>query len=838
MKIPKQILSSSGFSIVEGVMAAAMLSAMGIMVGRFMLTQTQNTVMINNTNRAKVLADMVLEQYSSYASEATLSVHDKQKVSPMQFFGTADNLGFDSYLITTQANCAASSLNCRVDATITWTQGGLGSSQASKTFSRNYMFHHRQNAGATVDVWVKIPCRQADDDATIQTCSGLGGFEVRAGNSAVPGFHNSQGTSEVIGYTTADGHARLRNVVPGSGQTVKVRKPGSPFYASGAAFSPGYYVLSGGLPVSTEVKNLDITQTGTNQIVFTEFLPLGTVKGTLTNESSTTQNRMMVVLDGYASTGFGIQKNARWNVYTRTDPITGVAGSYVFHNVAPGPVTLWAAGDPGSHPSVPYGDPRFRWGYSNHKPYNNITLAAPADATHPTVLPQDVSIKRMGWLQVKTFKDDGKAAIGAHVNTRLPATLFRHSIPFDFDTSSGGPIGLFNVIDIDGTTMSFSGATGAVSPTKMWHFENLGMIGSTALENQVMITMAPTVDFEFCVKDLDGNPIGPGTNNPVDSNWQIALTHQKGRIGWSMQPPPSSGCLRFPYLPLYSPLLPDPKHTEIWLYNGALQFTGTFQGKVVDALTGDAVPNIGLYSGLTSNPYYSDSNGNFVMANLQNPYDYNVVVDFIPGNDFLAGPSAKDVLVPNTDTNRWNPNTVTIDRTLSQASISVSAPGYALLHSNQFNGGGISITYRNAVPVTGIVIPVDLVSYYVNGIVTDPSGAPLGGVKVCDAQWQTAFDWPLNAAPPVPSKPLQNCTVTDSAGSYTIDASIVGRKKDTNGTIYPGWVAIYVPPNQTLQNGYSYSGARSNAIGIPNSSPDPTKGRNQDIMLTPIPGSI
>jgi len=128
----------SGFTAVETLVAIAILSLMGLLIGNTLIRTTQAVGSRDDRSRAAALASMVFEQYKSYASINfdELPSHDQTDAAPRAFFNTADDLGYDGLLITTHTQCASDGSACTVQAVI---RKSSGKAVPPAVFSQTYV---------------------------------------------------------------------------------------------------------------------------------------------------------------------------------------------------------------------------------------------------------------------------------------------------------------------------------------------------------------------------------------------------------------------------------------------------------------------------------------------------------------------------------------------------------------------------------------------------------------------------------------------------------------------------------------------------------------------------
>src|ERR1700691_1593437 len=86
-----------GITAMEAVVAILILSFAGILAARTLLSTSHSVVQLRHMTKGSSLADMVFEQYASYAAYNyyTLSMFNVTNQSPKDFFKASDNLGYD-----------------------------------------------------------------------------------------------------------------------------------------------------------------------------------------------------------------------------------------------------------------------------------------------------------------------------------------------------------------------------------------------------------------------------------------------------------------------------------------------------------------------------------------------------------------------------------------------------------------------------------------------------------------------------------------------------------------------------------------------------------------------
>ena len=131
------LMKNSGFSAVESVIAILVFSIMALLIAKTLTSVTYAVEQAGNRRKGAALAAMVLEQYNAYAANSydELPSFDSNHVSPRTFFKTADNLGYDNFIIDTRADCAEDGSTCEITVGIT---SGKGAQARTATYSKNY----------------------------------------------------------------------------------------------------------------------------------------------------------------------------------------------------------------------------------------------------------------------------------------------------------------------------------------------------------------------------------------------------------------------------------------------------------------------------------------------------------------------------------------------------------------------------------------------------------------------------------------------------------------------------------------------------------------------------
>ena len=91
MKMPPCMANRRGVSLVETLVAVALISSVGVIMAMLLQKNTANMVWNRQTRKAATLADMVLEKYDYLAGVqfSTLEHSNQTKVPVSSFFSTA-----------------------------------------------------------------------------------------------------------------------------------------------------------------------------------------------------------------------------------------------------------------------------------------------------------------------------------------------------------------------------------------------------------------------------------------------------------------------------------------------------------------------------------------------------------------------------------------------------------------------------------------------------------------------------------------------------------------------------------------------------------------------------
>ena len=118
--------STKGVTAVETVMAVAILSIVGLLIGQVFTRANRMSIDSRMGEKAVALGEMALEQYNAEAALGVdrLPEFDRDRARPGEFFGAPDDAGYDGLLLTTKAEADPESSVTRVTVRVSW-GGGL-----------------------------------------------------------------------------------------------------------------------------------------------------------------------------------------------------------------------------------------------------------------------------------------------------------------------------------------------------------------------------------------------------------------------------------------------------------------------------------------------------------------------------------------------------------------------------------------------------------------------------------------------------------------------------------------------------------------------------------------
>jgi hypothetical protein len=410
----------AGFGTIEAIMAVVLLALVTIGLSRGLLNNFRSYAQMSLQARAVPLADMALEQYGAWAQMNfdTLHTHNfTEPVRPEEFFNSTEPLGFGTLKLKTFAQHSPSRSSCTVTVTVVWSDGGV-----PKEYSIQKIFTESMKvaSGGYIDVLVK--------GCSGGSCRGLVGFEVSA-----PAAVNGNSTA----ITNAEGRAVLKGVRLGTITVTAKSRAASPYFVSPTdpKFVRAYLVKTG--PTTYEESATDdvtVTMDTPGLAEFDMFVPASDVRGRLVlhpdpttgvTDDSHIGSSSKTVLMGNARTFQGNAVNGQFKdcgplpaKVTQCSVETNSSGEYVFSNVIPGMVKVYAKGNPGMTPwssqfnmsqdfPMPEADnPEKAWGYTNSTSVN-VSVPGPTGQTPGEASVASIALKRLGFLRVAVVKPDG-----------------------------------------------------------------------------------------------------------------------------------------------------------------------------------------------------------------------------------------------------------------------------------------------------------------------------------------------------------------------------------------------------------------------------------------------
>jgi type II secretory pathway pseudopilin PulG len=127
--------SCAGFTIVEAIIAVAMIGLIGLAIGRVFTGAGSSLFASRERQRAVTLSNMIFEQYKALArvDPGALASVDRTAARPREFFGTPDDLGFDDLRVSANSHPAPGNQAVEILLTIAW---GAGKDSRSSQFRR------------------------------------------------------------------------------------------------------------------------------------------------------------------------------------------------------------------------------------------------------------------------------------------------------------------------------------------------------------------------------------------------------------------------------------------------------------------------------------------------------------------------------------------------------------------------------------------------------------------------------------------------------------------------------------------------------------------------------
>jgi Tfp pilus assembly protein PilV len=439
----------AGFTLVETLLAIMMISVVGILGSRSILSTTLSVSTLNNQRKAATLSEMIFQQYNSYVAQNYngLESYNKTNVEPSVFFGSPNNMGFDGIYVTTVADYSTNHSTATIKLTLSWKEGGK---TKSSDFLKTYAQKSELGSGV-VQVYVKAPCSGYTDPALIMAnCPGLSNFTISA---PTPSGANLTGT------TDATGSLLLRGVNVGASVSITVTAPTPSVYtvAKGAAgFVQGYYMVDPKNPQNyllTSDFPMSVQLGQTDQLLITTFLPAGSVTGQVTNISSVsptpiTDNERIDLHSGFVATAAGFTSCSKILPCSTTTQ----GGKYAFYNVVTSTsVSVVPYGTMGSAPLIQPTDPAFHWGTLAAPGFDNVVIV-PTDwsSTTPPTVTRDISLQVLGWFNLTTVSVSNPALVvpnfPINFNDQALNPIYTNNVHSDSPTDANGHISLYNVV--------------------------------------------------------------------------------------------------------------------------------------------------------------------------------------------------------------------------------------------------------------------------------------------------------------------------------------------------------------------------------------------------------
>jgi hypothetical protein len=560
-------MNKKGFSLVECLVAVLLISAMGIIVVQLLHRNTLNMLWNREVRRAAALADMVLEKYEYLSSVnfQNLDQFNQVKAPANAFFSTGHNMqGYEGMTITTTAELPGVDGTRKVTIVIQW---GAGAPNQTYKVVKQLAPGSGTEGGAPIYIYVTDP-----------SGNGVPGFEVRAQHHFNPAYTNALGTNEVIGYTDTNGYVVLNNVSTAeANQPMRIyaRRPGSsaeiPKISS--QYLLGYYVP----PNQTwNTKFLTIQQTAVNTVRYrmsdSDFLPLGSISGTMQTLGRAHSRDMNLRLTGHATQGNMIVLNGTWNLLT-----TENSGHYEFNNLLPATQLIDVRGIVGSDPRVQ--DTNFAsfiqgfsgYGGNGSAPWKYV-IPVPAAPLH-NIENYLLRARPVGSVDI-TVKDHlGNLLSGTTVSFIWPTVSYdsRTRTENSF-ADANGRVKLFNLFAIDDQPTNFRASIGSTGcPDSGYYVDNFIRNCSANQINAFDLTLTPGLTIEGTLTDDNGIPLGDFDIALPRLNWTpaLAITQSDGRFKVCGTRPMS--------------YVSWPNVTFMYSDRGTHRLSATFQGKLEDA---------------------------------------------------------------------------------------------------------------------------------------------------------------------------------------------------------------------------------------------------------------
>jgi len=732
-------LNEVGQTFLEVMIGVVILTLVGVAAVTALITHQRSSHFLDNARDSSTLAQMVFDQYASYASAHFDSLHtydtyDANGVvmekTPAEFFSRPDNMGFDRKLITTRTTYSTNRSTCSVHVTISSVDG---STRRTAEFERIFSDQLGVSAGATVRIRVIPACGTHQSASAIENnCPGRAGFTVSA---------PSMGAGAVSDVTDQNGYVTLRRVLVGESVPIEVVAPTPSEYhipSSSPTMTPyvqGFWTNSLTGPGLSRVSNQIISAVETNEFVDTGFIPAGNIQGTLTHVTGAPLEAMEVRLSTPAkvfSAGsfktcgvdLAVCRTNSWIDWS--DPLNPV-GRYEFSNVLISTwqsVALRVSGSSGTLRShvAPDGS-TIKQGHMNYLP----VYVTPSSWTHqqfnaaPTA-PVNLTIKKLGWFHIHFMDKDGLSVPRAKMNTFYAPGLDpfgNGGYLYNKIANDDGDIFFYNAI-MEGwdnrTYITAESADGTLRGTKNW----LTCTSNCADPGGTRIDVTLVGDYTFTGTIRDTNPSSPFPGSSSDRvNGMLVRASMSNTGFYATGTVDSAGAFTMTGLiPTSGYMNPQPTPNLYYVWSSISKaFVPAnrvrLEGVVTDFDTGDRAPYARMHiqgaNGIAR--WDADANGQF-----------GVDLDVNWSNALYI----QMICNPETATCvERNGNPVTINSALNSIYVvSSSSRGY------QANAKTIS-GLADGSTTTGIAMTAKLQNILVRGTITELGlGSPVVGLKV------------------------------------------------------------------------------------------------------------
>src|SRR5262249_31110520 len=143
----------------EVMIGTLFVAFIGIAASQLLMNSQKTILSVLMNHRAASLADMIFQQYNSYAkvNYYAMYTYNKTKAGVADVFGTqtigaANPLDYSKFYITTNAVYNANRTSCGVNVTLSWSEGGK---LKSNSYTKSYTPSPPLQGGGIVDVWVR-----------------------------------------------------------------------------------------------------------------------------------------------------------------------------------------------------------------------------------------------------------------------------------------------------------------------------------------------------------------------------------------------------------------------------------------------------------------------------------------------------------------------------------------------------------------------------------------------------------------------------------------------------------------------------------------------------------